>query len=149
MSKTRESMSRAWVLTRVMATVLTLGGGCLVPNCARAEDELQKAHGEAGRIWYEKYCMPCHGEGGARASAVYPDSKQPVDLRTYVQRHGGKFPAGDWFSVVFGPQPGLTHHTDVWNKIRSDYQPSGPTGTAVARGIVASIAQYIISVQTK
>jgi hypothetical protein len=149
MSEARELMSRMWAPIRVMVLVVALGGGWVLPNCAQAEDELQKAHGEAGRIWYEKYCMPCHGEGGAPGSAVYPDSKQPVDLRTYVQRHGGKFPAGEWFSVVFGPQPGLTHHTDVWNRIRSDYQPAGPTGTTVARGIVASIAQYVISVQTK
>ena len=149
MSKTRESISRAWVAIGVMALVATLGAGWVLPNCVRAEDELQKAHGEAGRIWYEQYCMPCHGQGGAPGSAVYPDSKQPVDLRTYDQRHGGKFPAGRWFSVVFGPQPGLTHHTDVWNKIKSQYETSAPTGDTVARGIVASIAQYVISVQAK
>ena len=149
MSRTRESMSRVWVPIRVMALVVALGGGWVLPPCTRADDELQKAHGEAGRIWYEKYCMPCHGQGGAPGSAVYPDSKQPVDLRVYVQRHGGKFPAGQWFTVVFGPQPGITHHTNVWNKIRSQHQTSVPAGNAVARGIVASIADYIITVQTK
>ncbi len=100
-------------------------------------------------MWYDKYCMPCHGKGGAPGSAVYPDSKEPVDLRVYVQRHGGKFPAGQWFSVVFGPQPGLTHHTDVWNKIRRQYQTSTGSGNTAARGIVASIAEYVMSVQTK
>ncbi len=149
MSEARESMSRAWVPMLVLALVVTLGGGWVLPNCARAEDELQKARSEAGRIWYEKYCMPCHGKGGAPGSAVYPDSKQPVDLRVYVQRHGGKFPAGQWLAVVFGPEPGITHHADVWNKIRSQHQTSVPTGTAEARGIVASIADYVISVQTK
>ncbi|HVN85823.1 MAG TPA: cytochrome c [Candidatus Binatia bacterium] len=149
MSQARESMSKTWVLVRVMALVVALGAGWVVPNCVRAEDDLQNARDEAGRIWYEKYCMPCHGKGGAPGSAVYPNSKEPVDLRVYVQRHGGKFPAGQWFSVVFGPQPGLTHHTDVWNKIRSQHQTSIPTGNAEARGIVASIAEYVISVQTK
>ena len=149
MSEARESMSRVWVPIRVMGFLVALGGAWVVPNCARAEDELQKAHGEAGRIWYEKYCMPCHGKGGAPGSALYPDSKQPVDLRVYVQRHGGKFPAGQWLSVVFGPQPGLTHHTEVWNKIRRQHQTSVPTGNAEARGIVASIAEYVISVQTE
>ncbi len=80
---------------------------------------------------------------------MYPDSKQPVDLRVYVQRHGGQFPAGQWLSVVFGPQPGITHHADVWNKIRSQHHAQGPYGDAVPRGIVASIADYVISVQTK
>ena len=147
MSRTRESMSRVWVPIRLMALVVALGGGWVLPRCTRADDELQKARAEAGRVWYEKYCMPCHGQGGAPASAVYPNSKEPVDLRMYVQRHGGQFPAGDWFSVVFGPQPGITHHTNVWNKIRTQYQ--GPSGNTEARGIVASIAEYIMSVQTK
>ena len=149
MSKARESMSRVSVPIRVMVLVVGLGGAWVLPNCARADDELQKARGEAGRVWYDQYCRPCHGPGGAPGTAVYPDSKQPVDLRVYVQRNGGKFPAGRWLSVVFGPQPGLTHHTDVWNKIRSQHQTSIPTGDAEARGIVAAIADYVISVQTK
>ena len=147
MLKSRESLSGMWVPIRVMAFLVALGGGWVVSNRARAEDELQKAHSEAGRIWYEQYCTPCHGQGGAPGSAAYPGDKKPVDLRVYVKRHGGQFPAGQWFSVVLGPQPGLTHHTDVWNKIKSQYR--GGSGNTVARGIVASIAQYIISVQTK
>ena len=149
MSEARASMSRVWAPIGVMVLVVTLGGVAVVPNCARAEDELQKARGEAGRVWYERYCMPCHGQGGAPGSAVYPESKQPVDLRVYVQRHGGKFPAGDWLAVVFGPQPGRTHHTAIWQKVRSQHGMEGQSGDAVARGIVASIADYIISVQTK
>ncbi len=149
MLKSRESMSGMWVPIRVMAFLVVLGGGWIVPNRARAEDELQKARGEAGRVWYDQYCRPCHGPGGAPGTAAYPDTKQPVDLRVYVQRHGGKFPAGDWLAVVFGPQPGRTHHTAIWQKVRSQRGMEGPSGDAVARGIVASIADYIISVQTK
>jgi hypothetical protein len=79
---------------------------------------------------------------------VYPGSKQqPVDLRVYVQRHGGEFPAGQWLWVVCGPQPGTTHHSDVWNKIRDQHKSAW--SDSEARGIVASIADYIISVQTK
>ncbi len=149
MSEARASMSRAWVPIRVMALVLALGGGWVLPNCARADDELQKARAEAGRVWYDRYCRPCHGPGGAPGTALSPDNKQPVDLRVYVQRHGGKFPAGQWLSVVFGPQPGITHHAEVWNKIRSQHKMEGPYSDVVARGIVASIADYVISVQTK
>ena len=149
MLPTRESMPRVRELIRVTALALVLGGGWVLPNRARAEDEWQKARGEAGRVWYEQYCRPCHGPGGAPGTAVYPDTKQPVDLRVYVQRHGGTFPAGDWLAVVFGPQPGRTHHTAIWQKVRSQRGMEGPSGDAVARGIVASIADYIISVQTK
>ena len=149
MSEAREPISRVWVPFRVMALVVALGGTWVLPNYARADDELQKARGEAGRVWYDQYCRPCHGPGGAPGTAVYPDNKQPVDLRVYVQRHGGKFPAADWLAVVFGPQPGRTHHSAIWQKVRTQHQMSAPSGDAVARGIVASIADYIISVQTK
>ena len=149
MSKRKVSMLRVRVAFNVMALVVAFGGSWVVPNRARAEDELQKARAEAGQVWYEQYCRPCHGKDGAPGSAVYPDSKQPVDLRVYVQRHGGKFPAGDWLTVVFGPEPGHTHHTNIWKKVRSEHQTSGPSGSAEARGIVASIADYIMSVQTK
>lgn len=148
MSKARESISRDRVAIGVMALVVTLGAGWVVPNCVRAEDELQKALSEAGRIWYEQYCMPCHGQGGTPGSAVYPGSKQPVDLRTYVQRHGGKFPAGKWIAIVAGA-PQSPVHTEVWEKIRRQHQTSAPSGNAEARGIVASIAEYVISLQTK
>jgi hypothetical protein len=148
MSQARESMSRAWVPIRVMVLVVALGGVWVVPNCARAEDELQKALSEAGRVWYDKYCVSCHGKGGAPGKAVYPDSKQPVDLRVYVQRHGGKFPAGNWLAVVSGP-PTSRVHSEVWETIRKQHRTSVPTGELEARGIVASIAEYVISVQTK
>ena len=122
-------------------------GGSIVPIRARAADEVEQARTEMARIWYQKYCTPCHGPGGAPGSAVYAATKQPVDLRNYVERNGGKFPSGRWLSVVFAPQPGGTH-TEVWEKIRSA-QPESPERDAEARGVVASIAEYVISIQKK
>ncbi len=148
MSKPRESMSGMCVPIRVIAFLVALGGGWVVPNRARAEDELQKARGEAGRIWYEAYCTPCHGEGGAPGTAAYPKTKEPVDLRTYVQRHGGNFPAGEWIAIVAG-SPRSPVHSEAWEKIRRQHRGSASSGDAEARGIVASIAEYIISVQSK
>ena len=129
-----------------LALAVTLAGS-IVPVRARAADEVQQARVEMGRIWYQKYCTPCHGSGGAPGSAVYTTTKQPVDLRDYVQRNGGKFPSGKWLSVVFAPRPGGTH-TDVWEKIRGA-QSENPERDAEARGVVGTIAEYVISVQTK
>lgn len=148
MLKSRESMFGMWVPIRVMAFLVALGGCWIVPNGARAEDELQKAHSEAGQVWYDKYCTPCHGKGGAPGSAAYPKTKEPVDLRTYVQRHGGTFPAGQWIAIVAG-SPQSPVHSEVWEKIRRQHQTSAPSGIVEARGIVASIAEYIISLQSK
>ena len=128
-----------------MAAAATLVSCCVDPSRAGAQDA-QPPTANAGRIWYEKYCTPCHGQGGAPGSAVFVASKQPVDLRTYVQRHGGKFPTGDWLSVVFG-QPPHNPHTAIWERIQRD---EGGTGSEPgARGKVRSIADYILSIQAK
>jgi hypothetical protein len=87
-----------------IATAATLMTCYLGPSPARAQAHPSSTPGD-GRIWYEKYCTPCHGPGGAPGSAVFAKSKQPVDLRTYVQRHGGKFPSGDWLTVVMAEPP--------------------------------------------
>jgi hypothetical protein len=129
-----------------LALAVSLGGS-IVPIGAHADDEVQQARTEMGRIWYQKYCTPCHGPAGAPGSAVYKATKQPVDLRDYVARNGGKFPSGRWLSVVFAPQPGGTH-TDVWEKVKSA-QPESPDREAEARGVVATIAEYVISIQKK
>ena len=122
-------------------------GGSLVPIRARAVDELQQARGEMGRIWYQKYCTPCHGAGGAPGDAVYAATKQPIDLRDYVERNGGKFPSGKWLSVVFGPWPNNIH-SEVWEKIRNA-EPESIDKDAQARGVVANIAEYVMSIQKK
>ncbi len=112
-------------MTRVGACGLSLTIALIVAGVPSrvmcAENQLQQAHAAAGRVWYEKYCTSCHGQGGGPGSAVYRGSDRPVDLRTYVKRN---------------------------NRIRTDQEGTSGQG-AVARGIVASIADYIISVQTK
>lgn len=143
MLKSKEAMS-----VLVVAFLAALAGGCSVSNRAPAGDELQTARSEAGHVWYDKYCTPCHGQGGAPGSAVYPNSTQPVDLRTYVQRHGDKFPAGEWIAIVRG-SPRSPVHTKVWEDIRRKHQTSTASGYAEARGIVVSIAEYVMGVQTK
>ena len=94
---------------QLIALAVTFGISWVVPNLVRAQNETEIASVGTGRIEYEKYCTPCHGPGGSPGSAVYRKTKQPIDLRTYAQRHGGQFPRGKWLAVVFGSPPvGLT-----------------------------------------
>jgi mono/diheme cytochrome c family protein len=114
---------------------------------AAADDLLQQAHAAAGRVWYDKYCTPCHGPGGGPGSAVYRVGDKPVDLRRYVAGHQGQFPAHEWIAVV--EHVDLTSpHADVWEQMRTAQAGTSAQGAA-ARGIVVLIADYIISVQTK
>src|SRR5262249_10469289 len=82
---------------------------------------------------------------GSPGSAVFPDSKQPIDLRTYVQRHGGNFPKESWLVVMFGDSVNTAHRA-VWEKIRTD-QGTTAQGEIVADGIAATIEDYVISIQ--
>jgi len=132
----------AWKRGTVALAIACIVG---IPGVIRATDDFEKIQAEAGRQWYDHYCTRCHGAGGAPGSAVYPDSKKPVDLRNYVARNGGTFPAARWISVVTTENPSLVH-TAVWHKIR-DAQVGGVSSDATARGVVASIASYIRSIQ--
>ncbi len=116
-----------------------------------AENAIDQAHVAAGRVWYDKYCMSCHGPGGGPGSAVYRGTDKKVDLRRYVARNNG-FPAHEWIAVV--EHVDLTSpHFEVWEQIRTaqagSVQPGTSSQGAAARGVVALIADYIIAVQTK
>jgi len=126
-----------------VAIALALG----IVGEARAADDLDEALSKAGKVWYDKYCTPCHGPGGAPATAVATATKQPVDLRTYVKRHGGKFPTSDWIAIIADTRPASVH-ADVWDTIKQA-QAGSLENDAAARGVVSAIARYVNSIQTK
>jgi len=141
MKKSRELAGQGlqWA---ALVIALTLG----TSGPVLAADEIDDALSSAGKVWYGKYCTPCHGPGGAPGEAIVRATKQPVDLRTYVRDHGGKFPAADWLAVIADARPASVH-ADVWKRIRQA-QTGTPGSDAAARGIVGSIARYVISIQT-
>jgi len=138
---------KGFVLVGALVSALC---ACASPRVARDSDTMDQVRAQAGKVWYEKYCTPCHGPGGAPGSAVYSTSQKPVDLRQYVALHGGKFPAGQWIEIVSVERPGAVH-TETWHRIRDDQQlgAGGVSAETVGRGIVANIAAYIRSVQAK
>jgi hypothetical protein len=93
------------------------------PRSMRAADDFDKVHAEAGRLWYDKYRTPCHGPAGVPGTAVYADTRKPVDLRNYSQRNSGKFPAARWIAVVTTDNP-TQLHTEVWS--HPARTPTGP-----------------------
>ena len=127
----------------VVALAIAVGAGAQV----FAADEMDAALSGAGKVWYEKYCTPCHGAGGGPGTAVSKATKERVDLRTYVQSHGGKFPVNDWLAVIADARPG-GEHAKVWRTIKQT-TPGVAGKDAAARGVLASIARYIMSVQAQ
>jgi len=126
-----------------LAIALAIG----VSARALAADEIDDALSGAGKVWYDKYCTPCHGPGGAPGNAVASATKQPVDLRTYVKGHGGKFPTSDWIAIIADTRPASVH-ADVWDTIKQA-QVGALQNDAAARGVVSAIARYVNSIQTK
>ena len=126
-----------------LALAIALVAG--IPDGVRAADEFEKIEAEAGRQWYDKYCTPCHGASGAPGSAAFADGKKPVDLRDYVARNGGRFPAERWIGVVTTENPTLVH-TAVWERIR-DAQGTSISSDAAGRAVVVSMAYYVRSIQ--
>jgi mono/diheme cytochrome c family protein len=141
----KESRGVTRLSFQLVSLAITLATG--LGGRALAADQIDDALSNAGKVWYDKYCTPCHGPGGAPGEAVSRATKQPVDLRTYVQSHGGKFPASDWLAVIADRRPGSVH-TAVWDAIKKS-QGGRVQEEAAARGVVASIARYVISIQTK
>jgi hypothetical protein len=130
----RRSHTRAWIVLAVAAC------GISVAIPVRADDEIDRVLVEGGKMKYEQYCTSCHGQGGA------PGSSAKIDLRTYVSRHGGKFPAADWLAIIADTRPGSVH-TEVWDRVRKD---QGTTNADVAaRGIVGQVARYVNSIQSR
>ncbi len=126
--------TRAWTVLFIVAC----GIGVAIP--ARAEDEVDRVLAENGKMRYDQYCTSCHGKDGA------PGEKAKTDLRTYVKRHGGKFPASDWIAVITDTRPASVH-TAVWEQAKKDQV--GTNADVAARGMVGQIARYIISIQSK
>jgi hypothetical protein len=124
----------------ILLSLSLIACGVSLAAPAWADDEIEHVLAESGKVRYAQYCTPCHGGGGAPGKAA-------VDLRTYVARHGGKFPAADWLSIIADTRPGSVH-ADVWERIRRD-QTGSADESVVARGIVGQIARYVNSIQSK
>jgi hypothetical protein len=128
-----------------MIAILVVGVSVAVAH--GGDSYIDRMQAAAGRVWYDKYCTPCHGSGGGPGSAMYRGTDRQVDLTRYVARHNGQFPAHEWMAVVEQVDLQLPHHA-VWEDIRGA-QVGTSAQAAAGRGVVALIAEYILSVQTK
>ena len=131
-----------YIVTGVVVLAIVV---CVTSLRSYAGNEAEDSRVQKGKVWYEKYCTPCHGVDGTPGSAVFPGTKKRIDLRTYQQRNGGTFPSWRWWDVTFSPQPGAVH-TDVWERIRND-QTETVDRDITARGVVSYIEQYVRSIQ--
>ena len=127
-------------MKRIVGTLaVALIVGCLTPLRSYAGDAVQDARVQKGKLWYDQYCTPCHGAGGMPGSAVFAATKKPIDLRTYQQRNGGRFPSEKWWDLAFSSRPRGVHAA-VWQRIRNDQSETVEVERDItAHSVVANI----------
>jgi mono/diheme cytochrome c family protein len=108
---------------------------------------------EVGAELFVTYCASCHGVDargdGPAASAL---STPPADLTRIAARSGGVFPESAIAKKIDGrfnvPAHG-SREMPIWGARLGDEIPGFATGDEVARGRVASLVEYLKSLQVE
>jgi mono/diheme cytochrome c family protein len=107
---------------------------------------------EMGAEIYQHYCTACHGLSGKgdgpAASALVV---RPADLTRIAARRGGVFPSGEIAKYIDGRFDVTAHGTremPVWGEHLGAGIPEAGLAEAIIRGKVATLVEYLKSIQT-
>jgi mono/diheme cytochrome c family protein len=106
---------------------------------------------EVGAELYKSYCASCHGVvargGGPAAPALITP---PTDLTRIAAQNGGVFPESSVVKAIDGrfdlPAHG-SREMPVWGIALAEEIPYFAAGDEVARGRIASLVEYLKSLQ--
>jgi mono/diheme cytochrome c family protein len=143
-------------LRRITAALLA----ALVVACAHSEPAPARAGAEAGydrslaglgAEVYLRRCAACHGRTGLGDGPVVPALVGPVpDLRRIAERRGGAFPDGEIARYIDGrfdvPAHG-SREMPVWGERFGEAIPESSVAEEVGRGKIASLLEYLKSIQ--
>jgi mono/diheme cytochrome c family protein len=125
-------------------------------NPARAESEAlipdpDPLLVEVGAELFKTYCASCHGVDARGAGPAAPVLKMPpADLTRIAARREREFPEGEIARIIDGrfdlPAHG-TRDMPIWGARLADEIPGFATGDEVARGRIASLIEYLKSLQ--
>jgi len=108
---------------------------------------------EVGAALFTTYCASCHGVDargdGPAASALDPP---PPDLSAIAARRGGVFPKSAIAKTIDGRFDLPAHGSrtmPVWGARLADEIPGFATGEEIARGRIASLLEYLKSLQVE
>jgi mono/diheme cytochrome c family protein len=140
-----------FLLVACMASTLTPQAGQSA-RASRHDDTTQLPVGyvPSGKQMYREYCASCHGaDGRGRGPVAVVLRKQPPNLTTLAQRHGGTFPEDYVISVLrFGP--GFSGHGSsempVWGPI---FQYLENYNEAAVRQRIKNLCDFLKSIQEK
>jgi mono/diheme cytochrome c family protein len=108
---------------------------------------------EMGSEAFPRYCASCHGlkaqgDGPTAAALIV----KPADLTRIAARRGGKFPDGEIARFIDGRFTVTAHGSremPVWGERFGDSIPESGIAEEVARGRIATLLEYLKSIQRK
>lgn len=118
-----------------------------------AEPAFDPVLAELGAEAYPRYCASCHGlkamGDGPTAPALIV---KPADLTRIAARRGGKFPDGEIARFIDGRFTLSAHGSremPVWGERFGDAIPESGIAEEVSRGHIATLIEYLKSIQRK
>jgi mono/diheme cytochrome c family protein len=154
-SSARAPSLRCWVRTILLSTPFAIAGcsGHMGAAQESSVPDLDPMLVEVGAELFRTYCASCHGVDargdGPAASALRPP---PTDLSRIAARQGGVFPQSSIVRLIDGrfdlPAHG-SREMPVWGTSLADEIPCFATGDEVARGRIASLVEYLKSLQVE
>ena len=106
---------------------------------------------ELGAPLFERHCSACHGrEGRGDGPAAKALRERPADLTAIAARRGGAFPAAEIARFIDGrfdlPAHG-SREMPIWGRRFGDDLADREFGEAIGRGNIASLVEYLKSIQ--
>jgi mono/diheme cytochrome c family protein len=106
---------------------------------------------ELGAPLFARYCTACHGpEGRGDGPAAASLRTRPADLTAIAKRRGGEFSNGKIAQFIDGrfelPAHG-SREMPVWGERFGADVPDSGVGESIARGNIASLVEYLKSIQ--
>jgi mono/diheme cytochrome c family protein len=115
---------------------------------AEAPDKPDPVAAEKGKITYQRYCTPCHGQAGRGDGSLAGDLRTPVpDLTGLTRRNNGAYPFDRVVSLIDGRTPARAHGTSDMPAWGETFKKTEGTGASSPDAAVRNLAHYIWSLQ--
>jgi mono/diheme cytochrome c family protein len=123
---------------------------CVPCGTASAQERVDLAAAEKGKVIYERYCASCHGLSGRGDGPVAPDLRvTPADLTRLAAKAGGRFPFEDVRRTIDGRNTPRAHGSSdmpVWGEV---FQRASGTNSPDADSAILRLTHYLWSIQGK
>jgi mono/diheme cytochrome c family protein len=130
---------------------LAIAVACSATASTAAEPKWDPVLAEMGAERFANHCSSCHGLDARGEGPVRPVLRTPpADLTRIAARRDGEFPVGEISRFIDGRFEVTAHGTremPVWGQLFSAPIPEPGAGDEIARGTIATLVEFLKSVQ--